>query len=267
MTDFKAAEQSLLHRLALEEREAVARGACATTPEVDRELTSYSRGNIKALHRALKLGANPNLMVKQSGAMISLLGFALRRGKAEAIEILLAAGAEPGKDPAAECAALTQGIKKDDVRLVRAVLAAGAGLNVSLVLHDVPNSGQLPLSRALSWSAKSVIEEFIKQGVEVNPAKQLNLMPPLHIAAGKGDLEICMMLVNAGAKVECRSRFTAKGSLCEGVAADFARLNGHSAVASWINGFDARAESKVLEASIKKPSSEKLKSGSRRLAL
>lgn len=251
--DWEAAEARWGAKLAREEARAVAEGRCDLPPGAGVELMAYARGGegrLVRLRRALDLGGDPNLTVKVDGAMMPLLAHAVEKGDAEAVEMLLAAGADVGKVGGGAQGVLVAGIRCKSARLARAALGAGAQLTEAGGGAFGDESGLSPLSRAVAGRDEAMVSELLALGAAPNWGGGANMLPPLHMAARRGDGALCGILIQGGADVDRVSNYVDEsGKPARGTAAELSRSRGRLAVAGALEAMSlARAEREALSA-------------------
>lgn len=188
-----------------------------------------AKGDINAIKLELAKGGDINMPypILEGRRQITLLTYAAMQGDANLIKALIAAGAKPGTpsddwgtplmmaaakgDPASISELLKAGAKVDErnkfgetalmmaVRFgtderARALIEAGANVN----LADV--DGTTPLAAASGGDASAaIVRTLLDSKADVDAANK-DGVTPLMLAAKQGDLEKCVLLLDAGAK-------------------------------------------------------------------
>jgi hypothetical protein len=166
--------------------------------------------NLTALRWALEQGADVNALVENLGMpllcyAIDAAGFPEQRGKfnpkgsSEAVEILLAAGADvhirgPNKGSALHCTTFAPG-RDIGLRCARLLLQAGADVNCvnafgNTTLHYAISNGYEPLARLL-------LDAGANPSIAGNTGNT-----PMDIAFQRGSFKMTLMLLRAGAALK-----------------------------------------------------------------
>ncbi|RYP47350.1 hypothetical protein DL769_011324 [Monosporascus sp. CRB-8-3] len=157
-------------------------------------------GKISAIKLLLQKGVSPDAM--DSIEFNTALTMATKMGHANAVEALLAFGANPNLSSGVERQALCIAASNGAVDLVRLLLDAGADRETKC-----KNSGATILWDATTWSAEDLALEMVgllaNRGADVN-AKAPNGETALASAASSGNLAMVKLLISHGADIETK---------------------------------------------------------------
>ena len=123
-------------------------------------------------------------------------------GKAETLQLLLAAGGDPNYagnnsyNPPLICAAATE----SSAVLARVLLAAGADPNSK----DV--EGDTPLHWAASRGRTDMARQLLDAGADLGAASNKDGDPPLHCAVSAGDCDTVALLLRRGANINIKDQ-------------------------------------------------------------
>eukprot|EP00438_Fugacium_kawagutii_P006367 Skav236620 [mRNA] locus=scaffold4458:9210:10580:+ [translate_table: standard] len=156
--------------------------------EADPYLIAASRRNDSvALEQLLKCPSDPNLTDPWGWAP---LHHAARQGHAQAVQLLLEAGAEKDSRAEDQTTAMWMAADKGHFEVVRLLIEAGADCN-----KGSTDTGTTPLCEAAERGNLEVVRLLIEAGTDCNQGRTT----PLYIAAKKGHLEVVRLLLEAGA--------------------------------------------------------------------
>lgn len=134
---------------------------------------------------------------------MSTLHYAIKKGDANSVRLLIAAGADiNSKD--GNCTALIRAVSCNQFEITRILLDSGADINcLGHINHNVE-----PKLNALYYAAQlgksDIITLLIRKGANVNH-NYVGIGPvhtPLHVAAQAGNYEAVVALVNGGAQID-----------------------------------------------------------------
>lgn len=125
---------------------------------------------------------------------------AIHDGDVAVVISLLKQGANPNTLDATEASALFLAAEKGHVEIVRALVAAGADVNL-VPDEDFPTMGASPLYAAAECGHVDVVRVLVSGGADVNFICG-DLSTPLIRAADEGYAEIVRILLEAGAMTE-----------------------------------------------------------------
>ena len=154
-------------------------------------MRAAEQGRVESAKALWAAGANANATVTNRDSIRSgcnALIFAAKSGNAELVELLIGAGASPNCRAADAATPLSLAVEHGSVRMVQALLQAGAPLPTDILLASV-------------WKNFSQITLLLVQfGANVNVCDDLGQCV-LHRAAEKGQLETVRALIQAKAKL------------------------------------------------------------------
>jgi ankyrin repeat protein len=150
---------------------------------------AVASGNVAMVESLLAHGADPN--AEQYG-MLPLV-IAAGGGDRAMVELLLARGADASKPTSSGPAALDHAVEVANVEIMTLLIARGAKPSV---LHE----DQLFASIALGDLA--ALAAFLNPRDDALRAVDENGLSPLHVAATKGQVELCRFLLDAGMPVD-----------------------------------------------------------------
>jgi len=204
---------SLLIRLGADPNVAYSKKRCPQIPFGTTPLMkAANHGHLRIVKLLLKAGADINAADEHRH---NALYHALRGDEVETAKELLRQGAELTHD------VLAPPILNANVEMLRALIAKGANVNLSFRIEGgkKASSKQTPLGYAISSVGTldypvEIIELLIEAGADVNapsnwwvrrtrngkPLLDVQPVPPLRIAAGRGREDIMELLWKAGAK-------------------------------------------------------------------
>ncbi|HKH94877.1 MAG TPA: ankyrin repeat domain-containing protein [Gemmatimonadaceae bacterium] len=178
-------------------------------------------GLVAIARRLLELGADPNTRFPwlHHGVRRPVLWGATRTTRLPALaELLLTWGADPNDGVTLPLAA-----SAGDVAVLELLLAHGADVN-----QPWATDGAQALYAILHWSLTPVgVHWLLEHGADPDPVFAANGETPLHVAAGRWDVDMVERLVAKGADA---SRRRADGRTPFAVA----ELNGNQAVGDWL---------------------------------
>lgn len=188
-------------------------------------------GNIEIIEVLLNSGADIN--VKSGRNNDTPLHLAAERGYKDIVETLLGKGADGNsKDRDNYTPLHLAALRNDNKEVVEALIQEGADVNTK------SKQGDTPLHFAVRYGYEGIVEVLVKEGADINikdgksrtsielavlcghlqivkkllqhkeanvNAKSNNNCTVLHIAAGKGDVEVTKYLLEKGADVNARS--------------------------------------------------------------
>lgn len=170
------------------ELEAVKNQKCSVPADVTGSLADF-----KAIaHTLIKYGNNPE--------GISALHYAIIQGDANAVNLLLAYGADvTTKD--GDFSPLTRAASWNQFEIAQILLNAGANVN-----HILKEDSYYPLYYAAQSGSANLINLFIEHGAKRDRVNENNTsrypVTPLHVACAAGNYEAVVALVESGAKVD-----------------------------------------------------------------
>lgn len=160
-----------------------------------RLLIAVEEGDAQALELSLGEGSDPNEVFFNE----TLLGIACRSGRPESVRVLLKHGADPNLT--CEWTPLTQAVNSGNLDCVRLLVEGGATLN-----RPLPSDQPELLAASLAGNT-AIIEFLLSRGaspdlfgtVFITNARKVTKVTPLMGAAWRGSLDICRLLLSAGA--------------------------------------------------------------------
>lgn len=191
--------------------------------------------HLAAVQQAIRDHINPSAYAENG--QDTLLMLALQENQKEIVKALLAAGADPNKvSPRENLNALHVAVKYHRAGIINRLIDAGAdpmhmAKNGSMPLHDAAWSGDssavrallpayascnftpdtshqpLPIRIAVDRGNKAMVEIFLSAGFDPNTppgGRHSGEEPILHTAAKKGNAEIVLLLLKAGADKSAR---------------------------------------------------------------
>lgn len=190
--------------------------ACSRTREnsverVDAAIAEAAgTGDVKAIEAALRTGASAN---GASGEGFTLLHTAVTNHQDDVIRLLLANGADVnlpfnGSSPLA-LARMSSGSGPADLERKRMLVAAGAALSDSdVAFQEILTFGTTGSSGgfvgAISRGDLARVRIYVRNTYDID-APISKGVPPLHIAAAQGPVEVVSYLIQCGANVNART--------------------------------------------------------------
>jgi ankyrin repeat protein len=116
---------------------------------------------------------------------------AIENGSTATVRLLLAAGADPSASPYAT-PVLSLAVRKGDAELVGVLIAAGAPVDVT------DSAGDTPLYSAVVACKVATCRLLLANGADVNRMDRAG-RSPLHSAVERGNLPMCQFLIRNGA--------------------------------------------------------------------
>lgn len=166
-------------------------------------------------------GAQVNAQNDRGG---TALMYAVVSAQLDAVELLLEHGANVNAQASNGWTALIIAAAKGYLPIARALLINGADLNT----RDV--YGWSALMRATHTQRPAMVSFLLEQeGIDVN-VRNDNGSTAIHIAAARGERELCAQLLRHGADPTITNR-------AGNTAIDLARTAGHEALAAYLSGY------------------------------
>ncbi|MFI3242739.1 MAG: ankyrin repeat domain-containing protein [Akkermansia sp.] len=153
-------------------------------------------------------GADPNVLTSDpyKSTMPILCVDAKGKHRIEAIEMLLAAGADIEAGNVYGETVLMYASARNNIPMMEMLLNRGAVLNDS----SRPNN---PITCTFSWNAMDAVRYLIKRGLDVN-CLNARLIAPMHYAAIWGNEQALNALLDAGADIEIKDAMNFTPLIC-----------------------------------------------------
>lgn len=162
-----------------------------------------SKGNLMAVIELLQCKGIGVDAVDASGS--TALHCAATDGKAEIIEALLKAGADPRAKDIEKMTPLHFACTDGNLEAVKLLFEhADKTQEIYDMLEDRNKEGETALHAAVEGGYLDIVKMCLEKGGKVR-SRRANLAHPLHIAAINGYVEIAKLLVDARAKIEARN--------------------------------------------------------------
>jgi cytohesin len=168
------------------------------------ETATLLAGDVDQIQLQISKGADVNTKDEEG---LTALHLAARQGRKDAVELLLAHGANinarltgwPGWTPLHEAAAANQ---KEVAELL---ITKGADINTNCAKAGGGRFGGTPLHEAVFEGHRDMAELLISKGANVN-AKQSGGLTPLDVAAFVGHRDVVELLLGRGADINIRDK-------------------------------------------------------------
>lgn len=164
-------------------------------------LSAFKDGHLNLFTRLVKEGANVNLIDEKNNPLLIL---AIQRGGKDAVQLLLAHGADSCAKSGDNKTALGIALDSANYEITEALLDAGADPNSS------GNWTWSPLHFAASHGNAHICQLLLKKGASINqPTDAKTATTPLMLAASNNHLAAVTVLCEAGAQINLKN---AKGT-------------------------------------------------------
>lgn len=168
----------------------------------DQLLRAAGHGDVEALEKLLRQGADPNAKFTHDFVSWTALQVAAREGYEEAVRMLLQAGAHSDEYDLGGETALHQAARRGHVGTVRALIAAGASVNAAKA------AGQpTPLYTAARTASLEVVQALLEAHADPNIIVGHDGGTALHAAARENSPDVVAALVHGGASVEYKDNY------------------------------------------------------------
>jgi ankyrin repeat protein len=156
-------------------------------------ISAIGEGDVSALETALNEGADPK---SESSPGRPALYLAARRGNAEAVSLLIDAGADVHADTV-DGAILVTAADEGHLEVVKILLDAGADINATGRSWAEDDTA---LYAAVLWKHPEVARLLVERGADVNQAGSLG-EAPLIVAVGRSQPDLVRLLLENGANI------------------------------------------------------------------
>ena len=156
-------------------------------------------GDITAVNKLLKDGANPNARAKDRTSRTALI-LAAAGGHMEIVDALLASGAKVDEKDLTGHTALNWAAMRGHTTVVSALMKKGADINTQ------DNGKVSPLLYAVGTHNIPLVKLLVENGADLEVESRENKMTPLLLAIEHKDIQSLDILIKKGAKVSEKNR-------------------------------------------------------------